>query len=1151
MILVMQMRLPVLHKKQRPVLFIASVFVAAILSGSLLSAYNDDSLSWQTQVFVRQYNNIDSAEQERRRSLVDRYGASVRDIVIELSNKYLISVINKNPDKHAIALAVEVAGLYGPAIGGGLVDNIRRMENYSSSEAISYFQAQQHLTDGFRNFHNKKLSLAEQEWRQAHGIFLELKCETGLTSSHYNLAIVELAKNHMLRARENLDAAISLASRTGDIDIQYRAMNQKATVLYLASEYGQAVKIYLENLKIAEHYKTRKEVLDTRIKLVLSYIHLGGEQDGLKENIKILQSTMPDDELQQASIWLEIGAAYAKTKRPLLAVEYYKKAMVIYRATNDLAAVAILSRDIAFNYFNATDYTNAIRWYEEVVENKDHIQQELLASSLINLAASHYYLGSYADALKSYEQANSLYQGMGDDKGVALAKYGIGLINIRLGKDETAISYLMESINADVKSKDYSGVSQGYILVGNILRESGNLKTADMLYQRAYKIALQEKDENLQGMALSSLASINLDRRDYADAIRQYTDSLRLLRNKKEYAHSRVSILLNLAKAYRDTEQYKESEKSYERALQLARQHQINSLLWNVYASLADFYGLTKQDELSYKNYKKALERANEYYAENSELDEETKNNILNAIRRLSEFMVQKYIRIHKKDYIDKLQTELYETIQYAKSRLAGEYLAMTYVAGLMRNSDKFDSLYRRLVQNKNELAQLRWKAGLEPEGPYTGKINIKLAEIRSLQGQIAKEFPEYAQKKIDPVVSLAEIQSQLRPHEVILDYYLMDSQALVFIIRHEQVKTYHLNVGRAFVGVRVQEFNNGLRNIARINDLEKFDPGFGYTLYYALFRPIEKYLSAGDHLFVVADGPLSSLPFEALVSKPFDRGRFLAIRKQGASTSQAYLAEYDDIKYLLQSDYTFTYLPSSSSFYFLRATRKQSTDHFTKNLVAFADPDYKQSKCDCELNRLEKSRDEAMAIANLVGADKKDIYLGKDASEENLYQAGLENAKYILLSTHGFIGHEYKSLTEPTLILTRTGDSPEKDGLFTLSEVLGLKLHARTVVLSACKTTGKQAGLLDAESFSGFSRSFLHAGAQSLIVSHWSVDQDATREILVDTFKNMKTAGIAKALQQSKQTVFKSSVVMPNIENIRMSRSHPYFWAGLVMIGQ
>ena len=87
---------------------------------------------------------------------------------------------------------------------------------------------------------------------------------------------------------------------------------------------------------------------------------------------------------------------------------------------------------------------------------------------------------------------------------------------------------------------------------------------------------------------------------------------------------------------------------------------------------------------------------------------------------------------------------------------------------------------------------------------------------------------------------------------------------------------------------------------------------------------------------------------------------------------------------------------------------------------------------------------------------------------------------------------------------------------LLTASAVVGLDLDADLVILSACNSGGP-GGTTAGESLSGLARAFFYAGARSLVVTHWSVNDQVAAFLVADTLRRMRenpNLGVAGALR-------------------------------------
>lgn len=80
----------------------------------------------------------------------------------------------------------------------------------------------------------------------------------------------------------------------------------------------------------------------------------------------------------------------------------------------------------------------------------------------------------------------------------------------------------------------------------------------------------------------------------------------------------------------------------------------------------------------------------------------------------------------------------------------------------------------------------------------------------------------------------------------------------------------------------------------------------------------------------------------------------------------------------------------------------------------------------------------------------KSQVYLEREAKEENLKSRGLFDYRYVHFATHGFVNEKSPKLSG--LVLAQDTSSTE-DGILHLGEIYNLNLNADLVVLSACET--------------------------------------------------------------------------------------------------
>ena len=182
-----------------------------------------------------------------------------------------------------------------------------------------------------------------------------------------------------------------------------------------------------------------------------------------------------------------------------------------------------------------------------------------------------------------------------------------------------------------------------------------------------------------------------------------------------------------------------------------------------------------------------------------------------------------------------------------------------------------------------------------------------------------------------------------------------------------------------------------------------------------------------------------------------------------------------------------------------------------------------------------------------------KDVYLGAAASERQVRTMKLDDRRVVMFATHGLMPGDLDGLSQPALALTAPAvANVEGDGLLTMEKILGLKLDADWVVLSACNTAaGAGAG---ADAISGLGRAFFYAGARSLLVTHWPVESTSARLLTTTTFRRQAVDAKltrADALRQSMLDLLDGPGYLdPATRKIGFSYAHPVFWAPFALVG-
>jgi CHAT domain-containing protein len=204
-------------------------------------------------------------------------------------------------------------------------------------------------------------------------------------------------------------------------------------------------------------------------------------------------------------------------------------------------------------------------------------------------------------------------------------------------------------------------------------------------------------------------------------------------------------------------------------------------------------------------------------------------------------------------------------------------------------------------------------------------------------------------------------------------------------------------------------------------------------------------------------------------------------------------------------------------------------------------------------LDQLPRTRDELLTVAAILGVNAEtNLLLGPRAVESEVRRLNasgrLGRAQVIAFATHGLLAGEVQGVTQPALVLTPPAvPTADDDGLLSLEDVLQLKLpQTDWVILSACNTAGDNGS---GESLTGLARAFFFAGARSLVVSQWSVDDRATKALMAETFQRYgkhPSLPLAKALQAGMLALLDHATKEPSLRYF----AHPYAWAPFMVVG-
>jgi CHAT domain-containing protein len=323
---------------------------------------------------------------------------------------------------------------------------------------------------------------------------------------------------------------------------------------------------------------------------------------------------------------------------------------------------------------------------------------------------------------------------------------------------------------------------------------------------------------------------------------------------------------------------------------------------------------------------------------------------------------------------------------------------------------------------------------------------------------------------------------------------------------------------------------------------LPEFDVAASRALFDDTLGPVTAQLNGTKALTVAPSGPLLALPFAVLLTGPTTQNElatapwliremsiahvpsaanFVALRKAGASRAPQSWAGFGGFKPVTLAQ--------------ARATFPPGTCSDSAALLASLPP-------------LAAALRELDAARRIEGASESNVMLGANFTVPRVQAANLRSYRVLHFATHALLPTDLRCLNEPAIVTSPPPGAKDSSGaLLTASDIVGLNLDADLVILSACNSGGP-GGTTAGESLSGLARAFFFAGARSLLVTHWSVNDQAAAYLVVDTLQRLRVApgsGVAEAVRGAELSMLDAAGhAMP------AQIAHPFFWAPFAVIG-
>ncbi|NEU77767.1 CHAT domain-containing protein [Nostoc sp. UIC 10630] len=867
---------------------------------------------------------------------------------------------------------------------------------------------------------------------------------------------------------------------------------------------------------------------------------------------QMTQTSSPDATLAVAKLAYQEGKQLYQqgTAESLLkAIAKFEQALLLYRQASDRSNgqnLRSLEADtlvyIGKIYSNLGEKQKALDYYKQSLPLSEQVgDKQAQGTTLNNIGKIYSELAEKQKALDYYNQSISLRRQVGDKNGEAISLNNIGSVYHFLGEKQKALDYYNQSLSLKRQVGNKAGIATTLNNIGKVYLDLGEKQKALSYFSQALSLYQQAKDAEKEGIptALSNIGTVYLELAEQQKALSYFSQALILYRQAGDKGGI-ATALNNIGKAYSNLGEHQKALDYYSQSLLLYQQ------TGNKAREARTLYNIAfvQHDAGNFQSALTQIERVIKIVEDlRIKIDsQELRTSYFATVQNYYEFYVDLLMQLHKQQPSQGYDALALQASERARARSLLELLAEA-------NADIRQGVEPKLLAQEHNLQQqldvlekrrIQVLGGKHTEAQVQAleeDTEVLLEQYKQVQAQIRATSPRYAALTQPQPLSLVQIQQQvLDENTLLLEYSLGEKRSYLWAVTNKSITSYELPK-RAEIEATVQKFRQEITT-----PYLKHSPSLD-ALSQQILAPVVQQLQK-KRLAIASDGALQYVPFAALTT--------------GSSRNyEPLLLNHEIIT-----------LPSASTLAILRSEHK-GRKSAPKTLVVLADPIFNsdderlQNKAqvsrptapesnldnlaltrstqdsDISFERLRFTRQEAEQILSLVPISDRKQAFDFNASRTTASSENLSQYRIIHFATHGILNSKHPELSGVVLSLFDDKGMPQ-NGFLRLHDIFNLNLQAELVVLSACKTgLGEE---VKGEGLVGLTRGFMYASSPRVVVSLWSVDDQATSELMKVFYKKMLQEGLkpAAALRTAQIEIWRTQ-----------KYAAPYYWAPFTLQGE
>jgi CHAT domain-containing protein/Tfp pilus assembly protein PilF len=844
------------------------------------------------------------------------------------------------------------------------------------------------------------------------------------------------------------------------------------------------------------------------------------------------------------------------------AEKYYSQELTEWRQLGAPVLTAQSLNALGVLFLNKGELNEAESYFAEsaAISEKYALTDWERAASYADLAVLYQEEGDLGRAEKYYRLAVRVEKQLQPSAALAETLTDLGVLALWRGDVNAAENYHLEALAIAKRLNRTATVADVLDNISDCRLVRGDLAGAEEYQARALALREQAPGTLPVASSLASLGKIARLRKNFDQAEKYFHRAFEIAERLSFLPPDRANFLVGLGDIAKDRGDFKKAEEEYRGALTIMDQFAPRSLDHaETLASLGAV--LHRQGRLD--------EAIDAYSQSVHDLEYQTVN--VGSLGETQARFRAKHIRYYH-EYIDALldkeQSELaFETLESSRARTLFEMLSQAQVniyqgvdpALLARESE-----LRRLLNAKTQ--QRVTLLGQEHTDAQVAGLDREIVNLRQsyeeAKTEILSKSPNYASLVQPQQLGLKNIQRLLDEDTVLLEYSLGEERSHLFVVTNNSFKVYALpkrallerDARSLYEAITARTRNlspNPNDQAANVIKADRLSQRLASELSRTMLLPAANAIEGHQRLLIVAEGALQYIPFAMLPSPAKPAIPLLLDYEILSLPSASVLAElrdrqsgreYSSKTVAILADPVFdaaderVFKSSGEQNIALSAARSASSarEHLSRSA---ADIGLLQNG-KLHLTRLLYTRQEAQAIATIVGRNRTRQSLDFQASRAAVMHPDLAQYRIVHFATHGLVDTQHPELSGLVLSLVDGHGKPQQ-GFLGLEDIYNLKLPVDLVVLSACKTAlGEE---ISGEGLIGLTRGFIYAGANRVVASLWSVDDLATAELMTKFYANLEKGKMAPAA-----ALRKAQIEMWRHQGWQF----PYYWAAFQIQG-